>query len=343
MASLKKLSPFPVRFAGVGGSLMLKEGMQSLFPMEEISVMGLWELFPHLNTIRIKLKKTTDAAIRFRPHLVVTVDSKGFSFRLLKQLKEKNMLQENYPVHIHYVAPSFWAWKGGETRLKKLHQFVDHMLCIIPFEEEICRLNGLAATYVGHPLLEDALMLNLESGSLSSNLKVQRSGDVFRHEHGISPGATVITLLPGSRLQEVTRILPIFLRTIELLRSSFSELSVVIPVAPNSQVEDFVDKTIQSSPLSVILIPGASLDQKYDAFSASTAALCVSGSAVIELQLARLPCVVAYRAHILTEWVIWYKTKLNYISLPNNLMNSAIVPEVLFQDCTPEKLTTVLR
>ncbi|CAD5167788.1 unnamed protein product [Musa acuminata subsp. malaccensis] len=341
MASLKKLSPFPVRFAGVGGSLMSKEGMQTIFPMEEIAVMGLWELLPHLNTFRKKLKETTEAVFLFRPHAVVTVDSKGFSFRLLKQLKAKSAQEESYPVHVHYVAPSFWAWKGGETRLKVLRQFVDHMLCIIPFEEQTCRLNGLSATYVGHPLLEDAIMLNLNSGPLSSKLRVQRSGDAFRRRHGLAPGATVFTLLPGSRLQEVTRILPIFLKTIELLKNSFSELSIFIPVAPNSHVEDFVSRTIQSSPLSAILVPGASLDQKYDAFSASTAALCASGSAVIELQLARLPCVVAYRAHLLTEWVIRYRTKLNFISLPNILLNSDIIPEVLFQECTPGKLATV--
>ncbi|XP_074578859.1 putative lipid-A-disaccharide synthase, mitochondrial isoform X2 [Curcuma longa] len=300
MVSLKKLSPLPVRFAGVGGFLMSKEGLQTLFPMEEISVMGLWELLPHLNTIRKKLKETTEAAILFRPHVVITVDSKGFSFRLLKQLKEY-LLEDTCPVHVHYVAPSFWAWKGGEARLQNLCEFVDHMLCIIPFEEEICRLNGLAATYVGHPLLEDALMLNLESGFMSNNLKVHKSGDVFRREHGIPPGATVVTLLPGSRLQEVKRILPIFLRTIEIIRNSFPDLSVIILVAPNDHVKDFVDKIIQSSSLSAILVPGASLDQKYEAFSASTAALCASGSAVIELQLARLPCIVAYQTHILTE------------------------------------------
>ncbi|URE22239.1 Lipid-A-disaccharide [Musa troglodytarum] len=166
MASLKKLSPFPVRFAGVGGSLMSKEGLQTIFPMEEIAVMGLWELLPHLNTFRKRLKETTEAAFLFRPHAVVTVDSKGFSFRLLKRLK-----------------------------------------------------------------------------------------------------------------------------------GAYSQ--------------------------------------------ASTAALCASGSAVIELQLARLPCVVAYRAHLLTEWVIRYRTKLNFISLPNILLNSDIIPEVLFRECTPGKLATV--
>ncbi|KAM3332503.1 hypothetical protein ACQJBY_027974 [Aegilops geniculata] len=198
MASLRKLSPVPVRFAGVGGELMCKEGLQSLFPMEEIAIMGLWELLPHIYNVKRKIKDTLDAAILFRPHAVVTVDSKGFSFRLLQQLKCRYNQKVDSPLHVHYVAPSFWAWKGGERRLSKLHNFVDHMLCILPFEDEICRLHGLPATYVGHPLLDDAAGLNVVGTSLqhknvdselSPDLSMrQRSGEAFRLEHGLSPG-----------------------------------------------------------------------------------------------------------------------------------------------------------
>ncbi|KAH7688862.1 Glycosyl transferase family 19 protein [Dioscorea alata] len=184
MSSLRILSPFPVRFAGVGGALMHKEGLESLFPMEDISVMGLWELLPYLNKIRKRLKETVEAAISFQPHVVVTVDSKGFSFRFLTQLKDC----EQNALRVHYVAPSFWAWKGGEARLKGLHEFVDHLLCILPFEEEVCRANGLPATYVGHPMLEDHAHLNEEMDSSVTKWKVQGNGEGFRQEHGLSPG-----------------------------------------------------------------------------------------------------------------------------------------------------------
>ncbi|XP_073011242.1 probable lipid-A-disaccharide synthase, mitochondrial isoform X1 [Typha latifolia] len=343
MASLKNLSPFPVRFAGVGGKLMYKEGLQPLFPMEDIAVMGLWELLPHLNNIRIKLKEAIEATLLFRPHAVVTVDSKGFSFRLLKQLKRRYIELEISPMHFHYVAPSFWAWKGGESRLKQLRQFVDHILCVLPFEEEICRQNGLCATYVGHPLLEDAIFLNLELQASSDKHNFQRNGEAFRRTHGLSPGATIITLLPGSRLQEVTLMLPIFLRTVEQLEDLSVELSVVIPVAPNHHVESFIGKAIQSWPRSAVIIPGESLDKKYAAFSASRAALCTSGSAVMELMLAGLPSVVAYRAHFFTEFLIHIRRKINFISLPNILLNSAIIPEVLFNSCTSDNLARELR
>uniref|UniRef100_A0A0D9YF18 lipid-A-disaccharide synthase n=1 Tax=Oryza glumipatula TaxID=40148 RepID=A0A0D9YF18_9ORYZ len=341
MASLRALSPVPVRFAGVGGELMRNKGLQSLFPMEEISIMGLWELLPHIYNIKRKIEDTADAAVLFQPHAVVTVDSKGFSFRLLKQLKCRYN-QVARPLHVHYVAPSFWAWKDGERRLAKLHNFVDHLLCILPFEEEICRLNGLPATYVGHPLLDDAIGLNMEKELSFVNSMHQRSGEDFRQEHEISPDSTIITILPGSRMQEVARMLPIFLQTVQHLSHTFNELSLVIPVAPHRDVRVYVDNVVRSGPFPVVLIPGETLKERYDAFNASRAALCTSGTAVMELMFAKLPCVVAYRAHFITECLIHLRKKIDFISLPNILLNSPIVPEILFGACTAENLAAKL-
>ncbi|EMS59322.1 Lipid-A-disaccharide synthase [Triticum urartu] len=293
--------------------LMCKEGLQSLFPMEEIAIMGLWELLPHIYNVKRKIKDTLDAAILFRPHAVVTVDSKGFSFRLLQQLKCRYNQKVDSPLHVHYVAPSFWAWKGGESRLSKLHNFVDHMLCILPFEDEICRLHGLPATYVGHPLLDDAAVLNVAGTSLqhknvdselSPDMSTrQRSGEAFRLEHGLSP---------------------------------------VIPVAPHRDVRTYVENVVRSVPFPVVLIPGGSLEKRYGAFNASKAALCTSGTAVMELMLAKLPCVVAYQAHFLTECFIHLRKKINFISLPNILLDSPIVPEILFRACTDKNLAAKL-
>uniref|UniRef100_R7WC66 lipid-A-disaccharide synthase n=1 Tax=Aegilops tauschii TaxID=37682 RepID=R7WC66_AEGTA len=293
--------------------LMCKEGLQSLFPMEEIAIMGLWELLPHIYNVKRKIKDTLDAAILFRPHAVVTVDSKGFSFRLLQQLKCRYNQKVDSPLHVHYVAPSFWAWKGGESRLSKLHNFVDHMLCILPFEDEICRLHGLPATYVGHPLLDDAAGLNVAGTSLqhknvdselSPDMSMrQRSGEAFSLEHG---------------------------------------LSSVIPVAPHRDVRTYVENVVRSVPFPVVLIPGGSLEKRYGAFNASKAALCTSGTAVMELMLAKLPCVVAYQAHFLTECFIHLRKKINFISLPNILLDSPIVPEILFRACTDKNLAAKL-
>ncbi|WCJ37473.1 Lipid-A-disaccharide synthase [Euphorbia peplus] len=343
MASLNNLSPIPVRFSGVGGLMMSKQGLKSLFPMEDIAVMGILELLPHLNKIRVKLKNTVEAALLFQPHVVVTVDSKGFSFRLLKQLRARYSRQQlNSPTHFHYVAPSFWAWKGGESRLQNLATFVDHVFCILPFEETVCRSNGLAATFVGHPILEDVLEFNLGKKTSTLECKIEGNGEEFLSKYAVSSGATVISLLPGSRLQEVKRMLSIFADSMKQLKDSVHEIITVIHLAPNRHVENYVRGFIHKWPVSAILVPGGQLDLKYDAFSASTVALCTSGTVAMELQLARLPCVVAYRAHLLTEWFIRYKAKIPYISLPNILMDSPIIPEALFQECTPTNLASLL-
>ncbi|KAK3022004.1 hypothetical protein RJ639_045165 [Escallonia herrerae] len=246
------------------------------------------------------------------------------------------------PLHFHYVAPSFWAWKGGEARLKGLSEFVDHILCILPFEEEVCKLNGLAATFVGHPILEDVLELGSVNDTMNSGWKVHGNAEGFRNRYGISPGSMVITLLPGSRLQEVICMLPIFSNTMELLKNSFPDLTAVIHVAPNQHVEDYISKAVNDWPVSVILVPGGSSRIKYDAYAVSKVALCTSGTVALELQLARLPCVVSYRAHLLTEWLIRYRAKVPYISLPNILLGSFTIPEALFQACTPSKLAALL-
>ncbi|KAI4354338.1 hypothetical protein L6164_003208 [Bauhinia variegata] len=265
---------------------MSNEGLKSLFPIEDISVMGILELLPHLYKFRVKLKETIEAASLFDPHVVLTVDSKGFSFRFLKQLRARYDQQNLHsPVHFHYVAPSFWAWKGGEARLRGLAEFVDHLFCILPNEDKICRLNGVSATFVGHPILEDALELNLGNNSLVHKWKVEGNGEEFQSKYAVPSGATVISLLPGSRVQEVTRMLP-FTKTVELLKETFPELITIVHLAPNQHVENIIASAIHKWPVPVILIPGGSALLKYDGFSASTVALCTSGTAAVELQLA---------------------------------------------------------
>ncbi|CAN0914321.1 Probable lipid-A-disaccharide synthase, mitochondrial [Linum grandiflorum] len=216
------------------------------------------------------------------------------------------------------------------------------MFCILPNEAAVGQLHGLAATFVGHPVLEDLLELNSGKQSSLSEWRIQGNPDDFRSRFGISKDANVVSLLPGSRLQEVTRMLPIFTRAMDELKHSFPDLFTVIHVAPNQNVEDFVSRVVNKWPAPAVLVPGGDSILKYDAFSASKVALCTSGTVAVELQLARLPCAVAYRAHILTEWFIRYKAKIQYISLPNILMDSPVIPESLFRTCTPTNLAAIL-
>ncbi|KAI5422920.1 hypothetical protein KIW84_046077 [Lathyrus oleraceus] len=165
----------------------------------------------------------------------------------------------------------------------------------------------------------------------------------FEFSHLTLKGATVISLLPGSRVQEVSRMLPIFANTMELLKDNVPQLMTIIHVEPNEHVENFIAGVVHRWHVPVVLIPGGTTHMRYDAFSASKVALCTFGTVAVELQLARLPCVVAYRAHILTEWFIRYKAKIQYMSLPNILLNSAIILEALFQSCEPANLALLLK
>lgn len=345
MKSLRRLSPKPLRFAGVGGATMEKEGLNSAFKMEDITVMGAAELFPHMFRIWRRLRRTVSAAIDFEPHVVVTVDSKGFSFRVLRSLtaayEKKN---EQPPFLVHYVAPSYWAWKGGDARLDSLKEFVDHVLCILPFEAPMCKAHGVGATFVGHPVLEDVYM-NVSSGENGAhrNWEIQGFGNKFRDKHGLLPEAKVISVLPGSRIQEVKRMLPLFRDSMHRLAEYYPNITAVIPTPQSSVVTNMVQESVSRWEVPAVVLPAASDLEKYDAFDSSNAGLCTSGTAVMQLLLARVPSVVAYRANPITEWLIKSRTKLDYISLPNILLNSPVVPEALFGECTPERLTSLLK
>ncbi|XP_024386780.1 probable lipid-A-disaccharide synthase, mitochondrial isoform X1 [Physcomitrium patens] len=345
MGSLRRLSPKPLRFAGVGGANMEKEGLDSVFKMEDITVMGAAELFPHMFRIWRRLRQTVAEAVDFEPHVVVTVDAKGFSFRVLRSLTaiyEKK--KEQPPFLVHYVAPSYWAWKGGDARLDSMKEFVDHLLCILPFEAPMCKAHGLGATFVGHPVLEDAYM-NVPSAEHSAprNWEIQGFGTNFREKHGVQSGTKIISVLPGSRVQEVKRMLPLFRIAMHRLAEDYPHIKAVVPTAQSSVVTNMVQESVSRWEIPAIVVPAASDLEKYDAFAASDAGLCTSGTASMQLLLARVPSVVAYRANPITEWLIKSRTKLEYISLPNILLNSPVVPEALFGECTPERLASLLK
>ncbi|CAM6011077.1 unnamed protein product [Sphagnum balticum] len=345
MASLRRLSPRPLQFAGVGGNLMKREGLVSEFPMEDIAVMGVAELLPHLVRIWGRLRQTVTAAMDFRPHVVVTVDAKGFSFRVLRSITDAyRRLGVSRPPLVHYVAPSSWAWKGGENKLKNLADTLDHLLCILPFEAALFKAHGIKATYVGHPVLEDAFT-SVAPGENPAHCRwwIKGSKSCSRQDFGLQSGSTVVCVLPGSRAQEVKRMLPLFESALDLLADKVPMLTAIIPTAPSHVITDAVTEAVKAWKTPNILLPYASEKDKYSAFAASDISLCTSGTAVLQLQMARVPTVVAYRAHPLTEWLIKSRTKLHYISLPNILLDSPVIPEALFADCTPKRLFTLLR
>jgi len=315
MKALKLELGDDVAFVGLGGPLMATQGFSSLFPIEELSVMGLAEVIPHVWRIRRRIKETIAAIEKIRPDIVVTIDSPGFNFRVGKALKKCN---KSMPL-VHYVAPSVWAWRAGRARA--IAQFLDHLLVLLPFESSYFLKEGLSTHFVGHPVME---------------LGLKEAGDpTFRNRHKIPPSAPILILLPGSRRGEITRLLPIFQETTLRLQQKYPDLRVVIPTLPHlaEQVQ-----SLYTLPAVIVTTP----EEKFAAYRESRAALAASGTVSLELAAAELPMVIAYKLNLLTHFIVRRMVKVKYASLVNLLMNEEVVPEQLQDNCTAEKLATAL-
>lgn len=306
----------PLRFLGVGGERMAEQGLQSLFPMRELSVMGLTEVLPHLRRILARMRETEAAARAARPAVFVSIDSPGFTLRVARRLKGSGI-----PL-VHYVAPSVWAWKPW--RAKRIAGYLDHLLCLLPFEPPYFEVHGLPATFVGHSAIE-ALA---EAGD----------GPGFRRRHGLDPEAPLLCVLPGSRMGEVTRLLPLFGAALERLRVLAPDLTVVVPTVPG--VGEAVRAGVAHWPLPSLVVEGAA--EKYGAFAASRAALAASGTVAVELAVAGVPTVVGYRVGAVSAAIARRMIKVDYVSIPNLVLGRPVMPEFLQQDCTPDKLAAAV-
>jgi lipid-A-disaccharide synthase len=303
-------------FAGIGGEEMARRGLASLFPMRELALMGFLEVLPRLSQLKRRLRETGEDIARQRPAAVVTIDSPGFTLRVLQAIRPLGIPRA------HYVAPQVWAWR--EARVKHYPGRWEALLCLLPFEPEFFARHGLPATFVGHPVLE--------SGADRGD------GARFREAHDIAPDARVLTVMPGSRRTEVGRLLPILGATLQRLAPRVPGLVPVVPVAP--LVARSVLAATSGWPVRPVIVTESA--DKHDAFAASDAALTKSGTSTLELALAGVPMVVAYRVNPLTATIARRLVKVRYASLLNLLSGSEIVPELIQQDCTPDRLTAAL-
>ncbi|AWK85760.1 lipid-A-disaccharide synthase [Azospirillum thermophilum] len=318
MAAAKRLTGGSVRFVGIGGEKMAAEGLQSLFPMGELTLFGIFELLPHLPNLIRRIDQTVAEILRIRPDAVVGIDSPGFTLRVAKKVKAA---RAGIPL-IHYVAPTVWAWKP--RRAAKYAAIYDHLLAILPFEPPYFEREGLPCSFVGHSVVE--------SGA--------GAGDAarFRAQHGLTEGDRLVAVLPGSRRGEVTRLLPVFRETLERLTSTHQSLVVVVPTV--ATVRDRVAVELAGWPLRTILVEGD--PAKYDAFAAAEVALAASGTVALELALARLPAVVAYRLNPVTVALYRRLIRVKYVNLVNLMLDRMLVPELLQEDCRPDRLAVEL-
>ena len=314
MRALKARTGGAARFAGIGGPRMQAEGITLLFPQAELAHFGLFELLRHLPHLARRLRETVAEILRLKPAALITIDAPDFCFRVARKVKAADA---SIPL-IHYVAPTVWVWRAGRAR--KIAQFLDHLLALLPFEPPYFTREGLACTFVGHPIIE--------SGAGKGD------GARFREVHTIPPQAEVLVVLPGSRISEIERLLPVLAQAIVKLYKQHPRLHVVIPAAPGFAAP--IWERVQHWPVPVTVVEGDG--KKYDAFAAARAALACSGTVSIELALARLPSVTLYKLHPLTALLYGPFVGHTFANLVNIMHKRMAVPELLQFNCTPAKI-----
>jgi lipid-A-disaccharide synthase len=304
-----------VQFEGVGGSAMAREGLASLFPIEELSIMGFSAVVKQLPMILRRIRQTADAVIQASPDILVIIDSPDFTHRVARRVRARD---PSLPI-VDYVSPSVWAWRPGRARA--MLGYVDHVLALLPFEPEAYRrLHGPPCSYVGHPLVEQIDMLRPDA-------------DEQQRRDGQPP---VLLVLPGSRRGEINHHMAVFGQTLGLLDLPFE---AVLPTMPHLQ--DLVRAGVKSWPVQPRIIVGE--QEKKAAFRNAHAAFVKSGTVTLELALADVPMVAAYRVGTVEAWILRRAIRGSSVILANLVMGENVVPEFLQQDCTPEKLAPALR
>ena len=306
-----------IRFAGIGGPRMAAEGLVSLFPMAELSLMGLVEVLPRVRALRRRIAQTIADVTARRPDAVVTIDSPGFSLRVLDGLRGAGIPR------VHYVAPQVWAWREG--RVRHYPGKWESLLCLLPFEPGFFAGHGLPARFVGHPALEPGAD--------------QGDGARFRARHAIAPDAPVLIAMPGSRRAETSRLLPIYGAALQRLAATVPGLRTVVPLA--GPVAGEVRAAAASWPGAPVFVTDT--DDKHDAYAAAAAALVKSGTSTLEVAIAGVPMVVCYRAHPLTAAFVRRVAKVRFASILNILPGRMIVPELLQEGCTPAAIVAAVR
>jgi lipid-A-disaccharide synthase len=295
-----------VQVEGIGGPLMEAEGLKSLLPMDELCVMGLWEVAGQLPRLLKLINGVVEEIEKRQPDVVVTIDLPDFNFEVGKRLKKRGLSKAR---RVHYVAPSVWAWRPG--RAQKIAQFLDGLICLFPFEVEYFTKHNLKTVAVGHPLVE--------SGSRNAD------GQNFRAANDIGPEEKVLGLFLGSRESELKSMTGPLKESIDVVRGFYPDLQIVVPTLP--AMEYHVLQALQGwgSNITVVAKP----DAKWEAFAACDAAIAVSGTVGLELAYMGIPHIITYKLHPATWVLLRALVKVQYAHLANILLNKGVVPEYL--------------
>ncbi|CCE05344.1 Lipid-A-disaccharide synthase [Bradyrhizobium sp. STM 3843] len=306
-----------VEFSGVGGRGMAREGLTSLFPIEELSIVGFSAVVKQLPKILRLIGQTVDAILTSTPDILVIIDSPDFTQRVARRVRARNAA---IPI-VNYVAPTVWAWRPGRARA--MRAYVDHVLALLPFEpEEFRKLNGPPCTYVGHPLIEQLSML-------------RPNADEQERRNAQPP---VLLVLPGSRRSEVARHMAVFGQTLDALRAKGLAFEALLPTTPH--LESAVRNGLASWQVTPQIVIGEA--EKRQAFRIARAALAKSGTVTLELAISGVPMVTAYRVGELEAFILRRVIRVQSVILANLVIGENVIPEYLQEACTAENLAPAL-
>ena len=301
---------------GIGGPRMASQGFEAWWPHDRLAVRGYVEVLRHYREIAGIRRALAERLLNERPAAFIGVDAPDFNLGLEARLKQSGIKT------IHFICPSIWAWRGG--RAKKMAASVDHVLCLFPFEPDLLRAHGVAATFVGHPLADAIPQVPPRAAS--------------RAALGFGDQEQVVAVLPGSRRSEIAYIAPRFLQAVALLHRQRPELRFVLPVAPGLRplLEPLVAEHAPHVPLR--MLDG----QSHAVLAACDVTLIASGTATLEAALYKRPMVIGYNMHTVS-WQMMKRMKYQpWVGLPNILCRDFVVPELLQGDCVPDKLAAAL-
>ncbi len=311
-----------VDFLGIGGGAMQDAGLkQSLFPMEELSVMGLAEILPKIPRLKKRISETVAHILDIRPDILVTIDSPDFCFRVAKEVKAK---AEKPPLMIHYVAPTVWAWRPG--RAKKLAALYDGVLCLLPFEPPYFEAEGMRACFTGHPMLETGIL--------------DADGAAFRNRNNIPEDAQVLGLLPGSRKSELRCTGTVLFEAVQKRAQESPEMHIALPTLPH--LVDEIKKLYPGSKGHLHIITDG-VPEKWDAFKACNAAMATSGTVGLELAVCGVPHLIAYKMSPVTWEMIRRLVRVKYAHLANIILGREVAPEFIQDDCKADALASQAR
>ena len=316
--ALRALTGGRADIIGVGGERMRSAGMQSLYSITDTSVMGLREVVPKVPVILKRIRQVAAFARDTQPDVVVMIDSPDFTHKVARRLRR---IAPDMKI-VDYVAPQVWASRPG--RAKKMAQYFDHVLCLLPFEVPFFQGAGMGASFVGHPAVERA--------------PKPGQGEAFRARHAIPPDARILMLLPGSRSSELRFLWPVFREAIEMPEREAGSFRIVLPTVQT--VSRKVHDLVRQWGRDVIVVEDP--DDKLGAFDAADVALAASGTVATELALSATPMVIGYRVGALTAAIARRMVRVRYVTLVNLILDREVVPEFIQENCTAPNLSREL-